>query len=331
MNILNKIFPLERTNCKIIVYVGPTGAGKSSGMKAFAIRDKLKYGKRRYLESLALVQHLQLNGYPNLHLDENLYFCSDYLLLDKKTGEEAWDVQFTKLGVPNEQYKVQNLPYGAFVVLPELDKDIHGNDNKGGINEYIRALLKYHRHNKLTILIDLQHFKRLAKELRDLVHYIYFVRGKKDFTLFGKVLMTKWKYIKIDYALYNLFDSLGELKIPVKREDLIRKESFRFFGNIYDYYDHETGLAYFLKDVDHYDYVKPVKNDFTKESIDRINELHPVVPPDEFKKNNKKMNIDNLDETIKKKVNSLTKQFKSYLYENIDKILNEGGDDYAEE
>ena len=328
--ILDKILPLEKIDCEIIVFVGPTGAGKTSSVIAHGIRDYRKYGKKRFLESLALVQHLKLNGYPNLDLDKNLYFCSNYMDLDLRKHITAWDVDFTRLGVPNEKYKVQNLPYGAFILLPELDKDIHANDNKGGINEFIRALLKYKRHNKLTFLLDLQNFNRLAKELREFVNSIYFVRYKKDFSFFGHVFMTRWNYIKIDYVLYNLFNSLGNLQIPMPKIKFTKKERFYFFGNIYKYYDHQSGLAYFLKDLDHYDYIEPVKNDYTRESIELINELHPVIPPDEFKKGKNKINLDNLDEKIKTKINSLTKQFKNYLYENIEQINNEGGNEDEE-
>ena len=143
MDILNKILPCEDINLSIIVVTGKTRVGKSSYITARVIRDYLKNSNTRFQESSALVDQLRNNGYPNLRLDKNLYFANDTLILDPKTGKCAWDFDISKMGLPNNQYKVQNLPYGAVVVAFEADRQLNALDNRGGLNEYVRNFLKY--------------------------------------------------------------------------------------------------------------------------------------------------------------------------------------------
>lgn len=315
---LNKILPCEPLEPKIYVLCGPTGAGKTSLGSAKVIRDYKKNHKQRFLDSLALVQMLKNgdNSFKNLRLDHNLYFCSNYLKLDKKTNLTAWDVDFTRLGIPNSKYKVQNIPYGAVLFFPELDQLCNANDNRMGLNEFLRTFLKYHRHNNLTLILDMQDFSRLAKEFRKLVHKVIFVRKKKTFTFFKIPWKTKWYTNEIDMSYLNLMNSLEQFNIEIKEKSYMRRKTFTFYGNIHEYYDHQSGLAYFLNDLDHYDYISSPQGDFTKEGITKFVQAHPITPPDSFKKNSK-VNLENIDENIKKKVTNLTKQFKEYLYQNL--------------
>lgn len=312
---------LKRLPCSIIAVVGHTGVGKTSLCDAMAIKDYKKYCKERYFESLTVVQMLAKNGYKNLKLDKKnpLYFSNNVFLLNKKKNISTWDIDITRLGVPNSQYAVQNLPYGAVVVASEADIAANCNDNRGGINEFIRALLKYHRHNNLTIILDLQDFSRLAKDFRNLVTYIYFVRGKKSYNFFGHVFLTRWKFFKIDFSLLNMFDNLGFLKIPVKEKNYFSCETFNFWGNIYKRYDSQSGLSYFLSQIDHYDYIKPVAFNGSRESVNEYVLHHPIVPPDDFKKGVNTLDLSLLDDNTKKYVNRLTKQFKDSVYDYLRK------------
>lgn len=316
---LNKILPCEELETKIYVVVGSTGAGKTSYVSGRVIRDSKKNGHQRFLDALLIVQALKKNGYPNLRLDHNMYFCNDYLLLDKKSGETAWDVDFVRLGMPNEKYKVQNIPYGSVVALREGDQTANANDNKTGLNEYLRALLKYHRHNKLTIIIDLQDFSRLTKELRLLVHKVIFVRRKKLYSIFGKVYKSKWWLREIDNTYLALLNSLTSLRVEVKEKSYVTKKKFVFWGNIHDYYDDHSGLPHFLNGVDHYDYIKKPRVELTRESIEDFCKSHPLVPPEEFKKGAKNIDLSKVDESVKKDIDALTKKFKDALYEKYRK------------
>jgi len=313
---LNKIMPVEMILPRIYVITGLTGTGKTSLGSAMLKRDYLKYGRQRFQESLALINTLRNNGYPNLRLDANLYFCSNFLLLDKKQDIKAWDVDFTKLGLPNEKYKVQNLPYGAVCFFPDVDQVLNSHDFKNGINEYLRGFLKYHRHNNLTLILDMQDFELLAKDIRRLVHFVIYVDRKQDFTFFKKLYKTKWKLRILDMGYLNLIKSLELANIEVSERSYMKYGKFTFYGNIHNYYDSESGLPYFLNGVDHYDYVQNDHFDLTKASIEDFVERHPYSPPDGFKRGNK-IDIKNLPNETKKKIDNLTKQFKDYLYENL--------------
>lgn len=314
----NKIMPVERIRPRIYVITGLTGTGKTSLGSAILKRDYLKYGRQRFQESLALINTLRNNGYPNLRLDANLYFCSNFLLLDKKQDIKAWDVDFTKLGLPNEKYKVQNLPYGAVCFFPDVDQVINSHDFRNGINEYLRGFLKYHRHNNLTLILDMQDFELLAKDIRRLVHYVIYVDKKKDYIIFKKPYKTKWYIRTLDLGYLNLIKSFEIANIEVKESSYLIPGTFTFYGNIHNYYDSESALPYFLNGVDHYDYKENEHFELSRESIEDFVNNHPYSPPDNFKKNSK-VDIENLPIETKKKIDNLTKQFKDYLYENLRK------------
>lgn len=317
---LNKIFPVSRIETGIYVIVGRTGGGKTSLGVGKLSRDYKKYGHQRFLESLALVERLRPNGYPNLRLDHNLYFCANFALLDKGKGVPCWQVDFTKLGFPNEQYEVQNLPYGAVVFIPECDQVCNARDTQGkGLNEFLRGFLKYHRHNKITLILDMQDFSRLNNEFRHLVHNVIYVKKKTSLILFGHTLLTIWKLIVFDISYLNLVASLNSLNIEVSEKSYLSKDRFIFFGDVHKYYENQSGLPYFLQKVDHYDYIESKPLELSREAIDEYVKSHPVVMPEEFKKQTKKLDKVEMSEDIKKKITELTKDFKNYLWESFGK------------
>lgn len=319
---LNKILPCEELNCKIIVVTGPTRCGKSSYVSARVKRDYVKNAKRRFQESLIIVNQLRDNGYPNARLDHNLYFANEWLLLDAKENITAWDCDFVKLGMPNEKYKVQNLPYGSVVALFECDQTANARDNTSGLNEYVRALLKYHGHNNLTIILDMQDFSRLAKEFRLFVHQVIFIEGKKSYRFFKWTYKTKWWCRVVDLAYLNFIKSLENLNIKVEEDSYMKETTFTFYGDIHKYYDHQSGFAYFYNGVDHFDYKKVERTELNRESIEDFCKRHPLVPPKDFKKGSSKdikEFVNSCPAEIKKSVDNLTKQFKDYLYDKFRK------------
>lgn len=318
MDFLNKILPCENLNLSIIVVTGPTRVGKSSYISARVRRDYLKNSQERFLASLMIVNQLRNNGYPNLRLDKNLYFANDWLCLDPKKGVNAWDFDVVKMGLPNKKYKVQNLPYGAVVVAFEADRQLNALDNRNGLNEYVRSLLKYHGHNKITLILDMQDFSRLAKEFRLLVHQIVYIKGKKSFRLFGKTLSTTWYTRVIDVAYLNLIKSLENFNIKIEEASYVKDCKFKYYGDIHQLYNAESGLAYFLDGVDHYDYVKVPTPKLDKDGIVEYLKRHPLIPPDSFKKG-KCQQLENAPEVVKTKIDAMVKEnskkLKDYLYE----------------
>lgn len=318
MDILNKILPCEDINLSIIAVVGKTRVGKSSYISARVRRDYLKHSRERFFESLMIVNQLRNNGYSNLRLDKNLYFANDWLYLDPKQDISAWDFDLSRMGLPNEKYKVQNLPYGSVVVAFEADQQLNALDNRCGLNEFVRNFLKYHGHNKITLILDMQDFSRLAKEFRLFVHQVIYIEGKRSFRLFGKTLSTTWYTRVIDMAYLNLIKSLENMNIVVEERSYVKFCRFKYYGDIHQLYNSESGLAYFLDGVDHYDYVKVSPPVLSKEGMRDYLKRHPLIPPDSFKKGNISK-LENLPENIKQQIDKLAKEnskkFKDYLYD----------------
>ena len=204
------------------------------------------------------------------------------------------------------------------MVAFEADRQLNALDNRGGLNEFVRNFLKYHGHNRITLILDMQDFSRLAKEFRLFVHQLIYIEGKQSFRLFGRTLSTTWYYRDVDIAYLNLFQSLENLNVHIEIADFVKTGKFKFYGDVHTRYNAESGLAYFLDGIDHYDYIPSNPMEYTFEGVLEYLKRHPLLPPDSFKKGNKNK-LENLPEEIKKQIDKIskenTKKFKDCLYE----------------
>ena len=119
-------------------------------------------------------------------------------------------------------------------------------------------------------------------------------------------------------AYLNLIQSLENLHIQVEEANFVRYKKFKFYGDVHTRYNAESGLAYFLDGVDHYDYIPAKPMEYTFDGILDYLKRHPLIPPDSFKKGNISK-LENSPENIKQQIDKLAKEnskkFKDYLYD----------------
>lgn len=259
---------------------GAQGAGKTSLATALLRTDYKYYREWRYEQALSLArEYYQKNGIK-LDISKNLYFSKHKIVLDRSRRITTHEIDIERLGLPNDDYVVQYLPRGSVVFIEEADVLAYCQ-NWQSLSVYLRNLIKYVRHNLLTIIFDMQVGGDLAKALRNLtVGQFYVVEsGIKRFMLFWK--RQEWRFLYIRSQLNNVakeFSKLGvDIKIPV-----VEWGKFHVWGNVFDCYNSFSGVPYFLKGIEKVGYVynDHVDGDLSIEGIARYCETHPLEQSD---------------------------------------------------
>lgn len=255
---------------------GAQGAGKTSLAVALLRTDYRYYREWRYEQAVGLArEYYRVNGIK-LDISKNLYFSKHKIILDRRRGISTHEIDIERLGLPNDDYTVQYLPRGSVVFIEEADVLAYCQ-NWQSLSVYLRNLIKYVRHNMLTIIFDMQVGGDLAKALRNLtVGQFYIVEsGIKRFLLFWK--RQEWRFLYIRSQLNNVvkeFSKLGvNIKIPV-----VEWGRFHVWGNVFDCYNSFSGVPYYLKGIENVGYVynKHVDGDLSIEGIERYCKAHPL-------------------------------------------------------
>lgn len=266
---------------------GEQGAGKTSFATAILRTDYRYWRKWRYQQGRALADDYEAKNGIELDISETLYFSNTPILLDRRKGIYTHEVDLQKLGLPNDDFEVQYFPRGSIIFIQEADVLAYCRD-WDSLNEYLRALIKYVRHNLLTIIFDMQYGGDLDKALRNLTvgSYYMYESGVKRWLLFWR--RQYWRFFFIRSQLNNAIKELSQLgvrfKIPV-----VQRGKFRVFSDVFDCYDSFSGQRYFLKGIEKvgYLYREHVKGGLTVEDINSFVVQHPLSRPVEVKKRKK--------------------------------------------
>lgn len=270
---------------------GCQGAGKTSLAVGLLRTDYRRWRKWRAAQGKALAKDYEkLNGIK-LDVSDNLYFSNIPILLDRRRGiyTHFTDLQF--LGLPNDLYEVQYFPRGSVVFVQEADVLAYAR-NWQDLSEYLRDLIKYVRHNLMTIIFDLQVGGDLDKALRNLTCGTFYIlnSGIQRFLLFWK--RQCWKFFYVRPQLNAFVKELSQLgvkaNIPVGEWG-----KFHVRGNVFDCYDSFSGQSYFLKGIEKVGYVykEHAKTDLSVKSINEYCKQHPLERPDETKKRSTKKQL----------------------------------------
>lgn len=263
---------------------GVQGAGKTSLATALLRTDYRYWRKWRYSQGQELARSYYAENDIKLNVSENLYFSNTPILLDRRKGIYTHEIDVQRLGLPNDEYDVQYLPRGSVIFIQEADILTWCRD-WNTLSEYLRNLIKYVRHNLLTIIFDMQYGGDLDKALRNLVVGTYYVTesGIRRFLLFWK--RQEWRFLYVRSQLNNAVKELSQLGVKIKIS-VVEWGKFRIFGNVFDCYDSFSGQRYFLYGIDKngYEYREHVKGGLTVEDINEFVQQHPLTRPEEVKR-----------------------------------------------
>ena len=263
---------------------GCQGAGKTSLATAFLRTDYKYHRKWRTSQGKDLARrYYEANGIK-LDVSDRLYFSNCKILLDKRRGLYTHEIELQRLALPNDDFEVQYLPRGSVVFIMEADVLAFCRDWES-LNNYLIDLLKYARHNLLTIIFDGQIGGALDKALRQLIVEIYYVvsSGIKRYWLFWKQQV--WKYLLIRNQLNAVAKELASVGVDIKIP-VVEWCKFSVRGNVFDCYNSFSGEAYFLKGIEKVGYVysEHTEGDITVKGIERFWNAHPLARPEEMMK-----------------------------------------------
>ena len=268
------------------VYVvrGPQGVGKTSFCAALLCADYKRWTKWRTSQGKTLATAYYLDNRIKLDISDRLYFSNIKILLNKRKRLYTHYVDVQRLGLPNPDFKVQYLPRGSVVYIQEADVLMFCRDYQE-LNAYLINLLKYVRHNLLTIIFDCQVDSALDKAVRRLTVGIYHIESSYDgrFLLFWKV--RRWKFIYIHNQLNDVVKELATVGVKIKIS-VVERGKFRCFGNIFERYNSFSGVPYFLHGIEKigYEYLEYPPEGFRIKNIESFVSAHPLIRPDSMKK-----------------------------------------------
>lgn len=281
---LTKITRKEPLPSGFFVVSGEQGVGKTSFCTALLYSDYKKWSKWRTEEGKALANEYYQDNKIKLSVSDRLYFSSVKILLNKRKRLYTHYVDVQRLGLPNPDFKVQYLPRGSVVYIQEADILLFCRDFQE-LNAYLINLLKYVRHNLLTIIFDCQAFGALDKAVRRLAVGIYYMEKSYDSRFFIFWKQRKWKFYYIRNQLNEVVKELATVGIKIK-VNVVERGRFRALGNVFERYNSFSGVRYFLHGIEKvgYEYRDYPSETYTVEDINEFVTAHPLVRPEDMKK-----------------------------------------------
>ncbi len=286
---LKKTYKPERLGSKFIVVNGKQGVGKSSLCNGIIANNYRFYNEEIVEEARSIADRLNEKYGYNLEIADHLIFTSSSLVLSFKKKLKSHLIDIPNFALPNKQFKVQYFPYGSIVYIMEADILLNCRDYKD-LNMYLYNLLKYFRHQNMTIIFDCQSINRLDKSIQEIITDIFFVyeREIEDISFMkNKVRIdTKkftWKYIHIDNQSLRMQKEFAQFKMDLG-VDPIKKEEYVFIGDIHKFYKSRSATPYFYHNIEKYEYIPHIKFMLDRVSVNKYCELHPLVRTEEIKK-----------------------------------------------
>ncbi len=274
----------------VFAVCGEQGVGKTSFVAGLFRADYQRWRKWRTEQGQILANtYYQANGI-RLQVSDHLYFSSIEICLDKRRGIYTHDIDIQRLGLPNDKYRVQYLPRGSVVFIQEADILLFCRDYKS-LNRFLINLLKFVRHNLITLIFDCQAFDALDAAVRRLIVGIYYITESytKRFFIFWKP--RTWKFIYIRNQLNDVVKELASVGVKINIS-VVEGGRFRLFGgNIFGCYDSFSGVRYFLKGIENvgYEYRRTSRGDYTVAGINEFVEQHPLERPEYMDNERKKV------------------------------------------
>lgn len=285
MNLTNDI-KKEPLESGLYVVRGHQGVGKTSFCTALLCEDYKRWREWRVEQARELADEWARDnkGKPKLKISDRLYFTNIKILLDKKRKLYTHYVDVQRLGLPNNDFKVQYLPRGSVVFIQEADILLFCRDYDT-LNTYLINLFKYVRHNLLTVYLDCQVGSMVDIAVRRLTVGIYHIEKSYDgrFLFFWKT--RKWKFIYIENQLNDVVKELASVGVNIKLS-VVHRGRLRVFGNIFERYNSFSGVSYFLNGIENvgYEYLEFPKETLKVEDIRAFVKAHPLERPKEMKK-----------------------------------------------
>lgn len=274
------------------VITGAQGAGKTSLAAALLCTDHKRWAKYRSDMAREVASEYYRQNGVKLNISSRLYFTNIKILLDKRRRLLTHYVDLPRLGLPNPDYDVQYLPKGSVVFIQEADLLLFCR-TWAETNVYLINLLKYIRHNMLTVFFDCQDINNLEAAVRRLTMGIFHVNESYTTShwLFWK--KRKWRYTYVNNQLNNLMKTVANG--VEKRVSVVRNGRFRFIGNIFERYKSFSGIWYFLNGIEKkgYEYLPHPAESFSISDIKKWVEAHPLIKPASMRRGYKKQEAKN--------------------------------------
>lgn len=281
---LNKDLKHAMFNSGFFAICGEQGAGKTSLATAILREDYRRHRKARKALAMELAAKYKAANGIKLEISDTLYFSNNKIVLDKRRGILTWEIDIQRLGLPNEDYDVQYLPRGSFVFIQEADILAFCRDWES-LSNYLINLIKFVRHNLITLVFDMQVGGALDKALRRLLVGMYYVVGSgiRRFLLFWKRQV--WKFLYIRNQLNAVVKELSSVGVN-PRIKIAEWGKFRCRGNVFGYYDSFSGIPYFLRGIEKvgYEYRRHCDGDLSIKGIENYCLAHPLERPEANKK-----------------------------------------------
>lgn len=265
---------------RIITVTGVQRTGKTSFVVAF-IRELFKrQNKMRARETNAFIDELnklKVNNVPCYKLNKSplghyIYTAEPFTFKLNKKGLTTLAIDPHRIGVPNNTYDFEYLPYGSIVIVDEADEIFPNREWQDTPPELIE-LLKYIGHNHMLLIFICQVLGNLDKKIRELTmqhFHIYYREIKPKHWFFREKFI--W-HILVSYPQELLMmKALKDLGIDTVKP---RLEWYKFItkDNPHRYYNSRSGQPLFLRKIKNYNYrTIPALSDLDRESVEKVSE-----------------------------------------------------------
>lgn len=241
------------------VIAGQQGAGKTSLATALLSIDFKYHSEERLRIAQSRVNALNASGYK-LKLPKHLYFSNIELSLDKPMSSmratRTHYLSVQRFGLPNDQFDVQYFPFGSVVYISEADVWLYTQQWQQ-LSKFVWNLIKYVRHNGMTVIFDVQVFDRLPIQLRKLCTDLIYVLSSnyEPARWWGLIKQrTTWHYNWSKPQQHSALEEMIKLGAKIKTKKMSFDGAFTYKGKIYQQYDSYCGEMYFLNGIEKHGY-----------------------------------------------------------------------------
>lgn len=263
----------------IITVTGIQGAGKTSWVVDFVREIYRRQNKHRARESNVFIDELnslKVDGKKCYNLAKSpqnhyIYTGAPFsFILDKKFRVITQSIDPKLIGLPDNKGSFDYIPYGSIIIVDEADEVWPNREWQSTPPETIQ-LLKYIRHNHITLILLCQVLGNLDKKFRELTmqHYhIYYRQIKKRWLFFKPKLI--WHYYVTYPQEILMVQNLAEVGLDKIKP---RVEYFKYVSkeNPHKYYVSRSGLPLFLRNINNYKYdVIPVCPELDRKTVAEV-------------------------------------------------------------